>query len=301
MSEFQTSPPAPLHETRPFRWSVRRELWENRWIYLAPVAVVGFVLFAYSFYTLGLPKHLRQMAAQGPAKQHELIVMPFSAVAGLVMMASFLIGFFYCLEAFQGERRDRSILFWKSLPISDRTVVLSKASIPLLVMPLLMFAIVVIAQTVMLQLSTVRLLSDRWALSLVWTHLKFGQTVIAELYGLIVLALWHAPIYAWLLLVSAWARRVAILWAVLPFLVIFAAEHIAFGTHSFANLIGYRFIGWFQEAFYFPPKGSSMVFEPFQQLTVARLLSAPGLWLGLIFAAAFLVLAVRLRRAEGMA
>jgi ABC-2 type transport system permease protein len=285
-----------MHETRPFYWSVRRELWENRWIYLAPVVAVGFVMFAYSFYALGLPKHLRQFAAQNPAKQHEAIVMPYSAVAGMVMMTAFLIAFFYCLEAFQGERRDRSILFWKSLPLSDRTVVLSKASIPLVVMPLLMYAIVVTAQTLMLQLAVVRMLSDRWALSLLWAHLKFGQILVAELYGFIVIALWHAPIYAWLLLVSVTVRRAAILWAVLPFLVIFAAEHIAFGTHSFANLIGYRFMGWFQEAFYFPPKGSSIVLEPFRQLTVSRLLSAPGLWLGLIFAAAFLVLTVRLRR-----
>ncbi len=296
MSEFQTAPPAPLHETRPFYWSVRRELWENRWIYLAPVAAIGLVLFAVSFYTLGLPKHMRKMAAQGAAKLHEVITMPYNAVAGLVIMASFLIAVFYCLEAFQGERRDRSILFWKSLPLSDRTVVLSKASIPLAVMPLLMFAIVVIAQALMWQFMIVRLLSDRWALSQLWTHLHFGQILIAELYAFIVLALWHAPIYTWLLLVSVTVRRAAILWAVLPFLIIFAAEHIAFGTHSFANLIGYRFMGWFQEGFYFPPKGSSIVLDPFQQLTVARLLTAPGLWLGLIFAAAFLVLAVRLRR-----
>lgn len=296
MTEFQTVPPAPTHETRPFYWSVRRELWENRWIYLAPAAVVGFVLFTYVFHTLGLPKNLQQMAPQGPAKLREMICLPYNAIAALVMMTSFLIGVFYCLEAFQSERRDRSILFWKSLPLSDRTVVLAKASIPLVVMPILMFTIVLIAQTLMFQFATARLLSNRWALSLLWTHLKFGQTVIAELYAFIVIALWHAPIYAWLLLVSVAVRRAAILWAVLPFLVIFAAEHIVFGTQSFAYLIGYRFMGWLKEGFYFPPKGSAVVLDPFQQLTVANLLTSPGLWLGLIFAAAFLVLAVRLRR-----
>src|ERR1051325_567736 len=294
MTEFQTAPPAPLHETRPFRWSVRRELWESRWIYLAPLAVVAFVMFGYFFYTFGLPRHLHA-TPQNPAKLREAICMPYSAVSGAVMMTAFLVGVFYCLESFQSERRDRSILFWKSLPLSDRTVVLAKASIPLLVMPLLMFVIVLTAQVLMLQLGTVRLLSDRYAFNLLWTQLKFGQLVIAELYAFIAIALWHAPIYSWLLLVSGWARRAAILWAVLPFLVAFAMEHVIFNTHYFATLIGYRFMGWFQEGFIFAPKSSPVVLDPLQSITPVRFLTRPRLWLALLFAAGFIVLAIRLR------
>ena len=63
--------------------------------------------------------------------------MPYNVAAGLLIMTAFLVGVFYCLDALHGERRDRSILFWKSLPVSDRTTVLSKASIPLVVLPLL--------------------------------------------------------------------------------------------------------------------------------------------------------------------
>ena len=54
-----------------------------------------------------------------------------------IMFATFLVGIFYCLDALHGERRDRSILFWKSLPVSDLTTVLSKASIPFAVLPLI--------------------------------------------------------------------------------------------------------------------------------------------------------------------
>ena len=57
---------------------------------------------------------------------------------------------FYCLDALYGERRDRSILFWKSLPVSDLTTVLSKASIPIVVLPLLTFAVTVATQLIML-------------------------------------------------------------------------------------------------------------------------------------------------------
>ena len=47
------------------------------------------------------------------------------------MLTAMVVGLFYCLDALNGERRDRSILFWKSLPVSDTTAVLAKASIPL--------------------------------------------------------------------------------------------------------------------------------------------------------------------------
>ena len=72
--------------------------------------------------------------------------MPYSHAAMLLMVTAFIVGVFYCLDALHGERRDRSILFWKSLPVSDLTTVLSKASIPLVVLPLLVFAITVATQ-----------------------------------------------------------------------------------------------------------------------------------------------------------
>ena len=72
--------------------------------------------------------------------------------------AAFVVGVFYCLDALHGERRDRSILFWKSLPVSDLTTVLSKASIPLVILPLITFAIVIATQLIMLLLSSAAML-----------------------------------------------------------------------------------------------------------------------------------------------
>ncbi len=68
-----------------------------------------------------------------------MIEQPYTFAAGCIMATAFIVGVFYCLDALHGERRDRSILFWKSLPVSDLTTVLSKASIPLVVLPLLSF------------------------------------------------------------------------------------------------------------------------------------------------------------------
>jgi ABC-2 type transport system permease protein len=287
-------PPAPMRETRPFYWSVRRELWENRSIYLAPLIVAAVVLFASSLTTIGLPKKMRTLSTLDPAKQHAALVRPFSMAPAAIMLSSFIVGIFYCLDALHGERRDRSILFWKSVPVSDRTTVLSKASIPLVVLPLVALALSVAAQIALLALSTMVLLAHGLSPLALWREFHFFQQPLVMLYGLSVHALWFAPIYGWLLLVSVWARRAPVLWALLPLLAISAVERITFNTWTFMYVLQYRVTGAMKEAFILHPKGGGGDIA-IAQLDPGRFLSAPGLWVGLIFAAAFLAGAVRLR------
>src|SRR5947209_221287 len=203
--------PAPSSNaaaTRPFYWSVWRELWENRSIYVAPLIVAAVQVFALAISTIGLAERRRAvLLLDDPVKQRAAIEATYDAAAMMMIFVVFIVGVFYCLDALHGERRDRSILFWKSLPLSDRTTVLSKASIPLVVLPLYIFAIIVAAQLIMLMLSTVVLLGSAQGLAMLWTHVKFVRSTLALLYALIAIALWHAPIYGWLLLVSAWVRR----------------------------------------------------------------------------------------------
>jgi ABC-2 type transport system permease protein len=207
------------------------------------------------------------------------------------MFTAFIVAVFYCLDALHGERRDRSILFWKSLPVSDLTTVVSKASIPLAILPLITFAIIVATQLIMLLLgSAVLLISGLSAAP--WIPL--AQMSLVRLYGLLVVSLWYAPIYGWLLLVSGWARRNAFLWAFLSLIAIVVVEKIAFGTSYFASMLKYRLVGGVLEAFTVDPHGGSMI--PLTQLDPLGFLSSPGLWIGLVFAAVFLAAAVWLRR-----
>jgi ABC-2 type transport system permease protein len=279
-------------------WSVRRELWENRSIVVAPLAVAAVLLFGFLISTIRLPDRMRGLSELDPAKQFDVVAMPYSAVAGLLVAAAFLVGAFYCLDALNGERRDRSILFWKSLPVSDRTTVLAKAGIPLVVLPLLIYPIIVVTQLILLLVSSAVLLGSGVGVAVLWTRLPLFQMSLALIYALTAIALWHAPLYGWLLLVSAWARRAALLWAVLPLLAISAFEWIAFRTSHFASLLRHRLIGWFTEAFVLQGEGR-IAGEPLTHLSPGRFLSTPGLWLGLIFAAACLAAAVRLRRYRG--
>jgi len=294
--DAQTVPPAPMSETRPMYWSVLRELWENRSIYLAPLVVAAVVLFASAVSTIGLPKRIRA-AALDPARRHAAVVRPFHMAPAPIMLTTFIVGVFYCLDALYGERRDRSILFWKSLPVSDRTTVLSKAAIPFVVLPLIAFGLSVITQVILLHLSTMVLLGSRMSPAALWAEFRFFEGLLIMLYGLTVHALWFAPIYGWLLLISAWARRAPVLWAVLPLLAISALERIAFNTWHFMAMLQYRVGGALAEAFSYKGNGGGDGnFSRLSQLEAARFLSAPGLWVGVAFAAACLTAAVRLRR-----
>jgi ABC-2 type transport system permease protein len=292
--DTRAAAPAVTPGARTLYWSVRRELWENPSIYVAPLAAAAVFMLGFSISTIGLPHRMRTLAALDPAKQHAAVVMPYSVVATLIILTSYLVGAFYCVDALHGERRDRSILFWKSLPVSDLTTVLSKACIPLVVLPLVAFAISLAMQLAMLLSSTVVLLASGVGAATLWTRLPLFQMTLVMTYGLTVHALWHAPIYGWLLLVSAWARRATLLWAVLPLLAIGVFERIVFRTSHFASLMTYRLAGAMREAFVFEAQTGHV--DRLTQLDPARFLATPGLWIGLLATAAFLAAAARLRR-----
>jgi len=214
----------------------------------------------------------------------------------LLMFTTLVVGIFYSLDALYGERRDRSVLFWKSLPVSDLTVVLSKASIPLLVLPLLTFAITVLTQASMLLIDSARLLGSGVGVATLWAHLPLFQIWLILLFHLVAFhGLWWAPFWSWMLLVSAWSRRAPFLWAILPPLAIALLEKIAFNTSHFATMLGHRLGGAGGGA----SRADPMTMASITPESLGQFLSSPGLWIGLAIAAAFLAAAVRVRRYQG--
>jgi len=283
----------PIATTRLFYWLVRRELWEHRSIYIAPLAAGGVVLFGFLISLMHLPGRMRAILAIDSMAQREAIELHYMMVAGFLMLTAMLVGAFYSIEALHGERRDRGILFWKSLPVSDLMTVLSKMSIPVVVVQLIAFVVTLAAWWIMLLLSSAVLLRSPASLAVLWAQLPIFQMSVMLLYHLLILhGLWHAPFYAWFLLVSSWAKRAPFLWAVAPPLAIGIVERLAFNTSHFAGMLWNQLGG--------SPDGSqvnggSMVgmlghFEPF------TLLTTPDLWAGLAVTAIFLAVAVRLRR-----
>jgi ABC-2 type transport system permease protein len=254
-------------------WSLRRELWENRYLWIAPIAIGVLAYFGFLINLHRVAKH---------AKQAEMI---YGTAASLVLGVCWIIGVFYCIEALHSERRDRSILFWKSMPVSDRVTVASKALIALVFLPY--WGTLVGYGLQVLMLGTAHATGGP-------TNIGLFTLMAVFFYGVTVHVLWLAPIYAWVLLVSAWARRNVFLWIVLPAAGIMVLEYVAWGSTVFARSLGYRITGAMGLAFV--PGAMSSPITQFSQLDPVRYLSTPGLWLGLACAALFLAGAVELRR-----
>ena len=277
-------------------WSVRRELWENRSLYLAPLAVATLFLVGFCIGLIGLPARTRAALALGPEEQRVAIEQPYVIVAIMLMAVALLVAVFYCLDALYGERRDRSVLFWKSLPVSDLTTVLSKASIPILVLPLLTFAITVATQLVMLLVSSAVLAVSGMSAAPLWTHVPIHELAGINLVHLVGYhGLWYAPFYAWLLLASAWAKRAPFLWAALPLVAVGVVEKLALGTSRFAAMLQYRVMGGPEPL----ASEGGMTMDMLASRPLGHFMISPGMWIGLVVAAGFLAVAVRLYRTRG--
>jgi ABC-2 type transport system permease protein len=296
--EIRTTPGTEISVFRSFLWSVRRELWEHRLIVGAPVVAGAVTLFFYLINVVMVRYRMHGVWPTDPQKLHGLLMEPYVFAAGLVMGTAFIIGLYYCLEALYGERRDRSILFWKSMPVSDWTTVLSKVAIPFLILPLLSFVITVATQILMLVLSSLLLLGSGLGASTLLAHASIFHDSVTMMYHIVTVhGLWYAPFYGWLLFVSALVPRAPLVWAFLPPFLIGGLEMAIFNSNHFFTLLLHRLRG---------PETPAMahvnnVMDVMAALGPLEFLTLPGLWIGLAIAAAFLTGAVRLRRSRGPA
>jgi ABC-2 type transport system permease protein len=281
---------AMVSGARPFYWSVRRELWEYRSIYLVPLLAAAVFLLAFLISLLRIRRHLHPVGTpHGTFASYELS-------AALIMGSALLVGLYYALDTLYGERRDRSILFWKSLPVSDLTAVLAKLTIPLVIVPAVSFVITLVTQILMLLLSSAVLLGSGVTMAELWGKpASFIEISLILLYHIVLVhGLWYAPLYGWLLLVSAFAPRAPLVWAVLPPFVIYGVERIAFNSTYFLGLLQERFLG---------PNGAMAAGKApmglADRLIPKHFFAAPGLWIGLAVGAVFIAAAVRMRRYRG--
>ena len=269
---------------RNFHWSVRREFWEHyRSLLWVPVAVA---IIVFASVLVGMLRHPWNLGALEPAKRAIAIAMPYSIAASVILLTSFLVAFFYCLDTLHAERRDRSVLFWKSMPVSDTTTVLAKFFVAAAVLPVIGFTVALATQLVVLAAST--------AIVPGLADVRLGQMTVVMMYGIAIHALWFVPIYGYLMLVSAWAPRAPFLWAIIPPIALVAAEKLAFDTGFISSVLRYRFMGAMTEGF--SPGAMRGPITQISQLEPARFFASPNLWIGLAIGAACIYAAIRLRR-----
>jgi ABC-2 type transport system permease protein len=314
-----------------FYWLMKREFWENRGGFLWAPVVTGVVFLVLNVMAIIAAEVMRarngieiggnnfrvliERASDGDLAQvGAALDMTMLSSMGLLTIVLAFVVFFYCLGALYDDRRDRSVLFWKSLPLSNISTVLSKVVSAVVVAPAI--AVVVGIAVGLAQLVIFSLVLSFHGINM-WELLTLAhpvRAVISLLGSIPVYALWAAPAVGWLLLCSAWARSKPFLWAVavpvvaglmvswfgimgvfsLPtqwfwtnvvarlLLSVFPGSHFAMDRHALHNVSG---LG--------DAHNPLALVSPTQTYAV---LASPNLWIGVAVGAALIAAAVWFRR-----
>jgi ABC-2 type transport system permease protein len=308
---------APLLQS-PFAWLIRRELWENRYVWLVPVvvalamvalAVVGWLFFGHDALHID-SETLEAMHGVMTTEQ----VAPYLSMGLTMVVVPFLIIVLviqtvYACDALYGERRDRSILFYKSLPVSDTATVLAKAVVAAVVVPVAAILATLLTQVLLAVLTSLELYRVPLLVAALWSPRVWGSVVLMMAYLIVVLALWWLPFAALYLLISARAKRAPLLWVILLVSVVPIAEWIALRTHYVGSILLRRLMFYtdsmdgenFGAVLHRGMHGAPDPHPPLLSSVIApvHFFSSPGLWAGLVAAAVMIAGAVWLRqRAE---
>jgi ABC-2 type transport system permease protein len=216
-------------------WLIRREFWENRAIWMIPAVFGGLLLLAALFTQVSIP-HLSSQQESEEAAAAFLV-----AVGGMFYLVMALYSAWYLLDCLYTDRKDRSILFWKSLPVSDATTVLCKLLVGMIIIPLVYFAAADATALIAAFILSIRARASIG--SSLWNGDIWWQVQVLWMYAIVTTAVWYLPVAGWLMLLSAWAKRAVILWAILPPLLLNIFERLFFGTHMVSQIIGRRLTG----------------------------------------------------------
>ncbi|PZN30821.1 MAG: ABC transporter permease [Proteobacteria bacterium] len=298
------APGEAVSATRPFLWLVRRELWEHRSIVWAPLIAAGVILLGALFNALNLTGSVRMLGQLEVMPRRELFAVIHSAIAGLVAILMFVVAWFYALDAMYNERRDRSILFWKSLPVSDTETVLAKLFILIIVVPAIAFVVTLAVQCLVAVVFSATMLFVGGSDASLWSHLPPAWLALNFLYALALQGLWLAPVYGWLLLVSAWSRRQPFLWSVLPISALVLLERITFGTGYIGRGIGHQVMSGLLvigshvgvPVIRMHEEGVEVMPWAMDGLDAGTGLDQPQLWIGLLVALILVAATVWIRR-----
>ena len=301
-------------------WLIRREVWENRSLWIAPLVVAGVILIIAAFggihvgdggnFNFGSSdsgielsqqdqENIRNGLSQSLDHKQIIYAITLSTFTAVQLFTMVIVLFFYLLDSLLAERKDRSILFWKSLPVSDTEVVLSKLLIAAVVVPLFVLVVSSALQVLFALVWSIRFNDTPLGDALMawdgptWIKLQGSFLVV-----IVTAILWYLPLIAYLMVVSVWARRNAFLWAVLPPVAILTIENMILGSNRFGEFLGHRFIGVFEllEKKVGSVHGSGMVTVREVLDAVSGVLTSHETWLGVLVAAVMIFGVVRIRR-----
>jgi ABC-2 type transport system permease protein len=280
-------------------WLVRREFWENRAIWMIPSVLGGLVILAALFGRIDLMMIPSQVPSRAVGGGFLLAV----GVTFFIVMS--IYSTWYLLDCLYADRKDRSVLFWKSMPISDTATVVSKLATALIVIPVVYFAAADLTTLMMAFIISVR--ANSYLGGALWHVDLWLQLQVLWIYVIVTTAIWFLPIAAYLLVVSAWAKRAVMLWSILPPIALILAERWFLGSHVIARQLGERLAGYPGLAFHDDPGCCSWVTTVVDNDTIRTptsiwgffdaggFFSSPETWIGAAIGVALIVCAIQLR------
>jgi ABC-2 type transport system permease protein len=293
---------------------VRREFWEHRALWIAPLVTAALLVVCALFAHGGHLQIDGNEVGDEPFSARQALALSTIAQAVVFIalnLVTAVMTSFYLVDCLYAERRDRSIYFWKSLPVSDGLTVASKVLVAMVVVPLGVWALAAVTHVALsVVFAAHSALGQLPSHLVVWNTLSWLRVELLLLLGLILGVLWNAPIAGYYLLVSVLAKRNAVMWAFgIPPLGLLL-ERLVFGSHYLYTFIAYRLAGiWDILANHgdlnFITRQAGQGNSHFNTPPIDALLGelhfraaflAPDLWLGLIAAAVMVYGAARIRR-----
>ena len=292
---------------------VKREIWEHRSIYVTPIAIaviVSLVSLAGMVTVSAFDKevHMALFSASniaGDTERQAALTVFFLGTSWVFLFALVILTTFYTLDCLYAERKDKSILFWRSLPVTDAETVVSKLLTAVVVLPLFTVTAIVITHLVNLLITTVWvMLKGGNAAHLIWSSVPLFDNWAAALIVTIASAVWMSPLIGWFLFVSAFTKRAPLLMAFMPLIIIPIMEWIFFRSKIFANAIFGRgeVIPLFREMDieHFFDEERMVVNENMVSLLahidIGRFLLSPSVWAGIVVCGLFTTAAIYVRR-----
>jgi ABC-2 type transport system permease protein len=294
---------------------LKRELWEHRAIYVAPI-VIGLLMSLMlitgqvAVSTLDQVIDIAILGATnlGENERAAAVTVMMTATSPLFLITMWILTIFYTLDSLYAERKDRSILFWRSLPVTDAETVISKLLTALIVIPLITFALMMVTHLVILTISSIWIGirgADAW--HLIWRVAPLFDNWTATLIFVLALPLWLSPFVGWFLFISAFTKRSPFLTAFLPIVILPMLEKIVLGSSIFAQT-------FFERSIKVPLFKGRDTFEIFSDsginrdvlaesglnlmslIDLGRYLTSPGLWAGFAVCGLLTAAAIYVRR-----
>lgn len=293
---------------------LQRELWEHRSLYVTPAVIALLVVLTTLTAQVSIDgiEHV-DMGIIGASNLPDNARSGALSIAMLGMSVTFVFAMgvlmvFYPLDSLYAERKDRSILFWRSIPSTDFETVLSKLLTAIVVIPLISFVVIVATHLVVFLLMSLWISAHGGSgMHLIWGSTPFFDNWTFTLIFLLALPLWLSPFIGWFLFVSGFTKRSPLLFASLPLVVLPMLEKMIFKSEVIAEAFFVRSI---KMPLFIDMQTIDRLFEDVENISslanadlsllglmdLGGFLANPGLWLGMAVCGLFTAAAIYVRR-----